>query len=241
LVGSNCDAFGNGGTRVRSGMDADRDGILSETEVQAVEYVCNGADGLQGEQGPPGTAVQFFGQQCSSIAHVIGFDEVGNILCSDGNAGGVGADCPHNLVAGADLRNCDLRDFCFEGALFEVPNAILYGANFSGSNCGMILAPGADAQFANFEKIIAAIEMPGANLTGASFDGAEAVVVNFVNAILVGASAIDADLFGDYTGANLLNADFTGANLSGSQWGNTTCPDGSNSDNNGGTCIGYGL
>lgn len=56
LVGTACNAFGNGGTRVRSGLDADRNGSLSEAEVQAVEYVCNGADGADGEQGPPGLA-----------------------------------------------------------------------------------------------------------------------------------------------------------------------------------------
>jgi hypothetical protein len=36
------------------------------------------------------------------------------------------------------------------------------------------------------------------------------------------------------TGAN-----FTDANLLGVIWSNTTCPDGSNSDNHGGTCVGY--
>ena len=44
---------------------------------------------------------------------------------------------------------------------------------------------------------------------------------------------------------NLTKADLFGVNLSGATvsevlWNNTTCPDGTNSDNNGGTCLGHG-
>ena len=62
-----------------------------------------------------------------------------------------------------------------------------------------------------------------------------------------------ADLSGLYLGcadlsyefmpeANLSSADLTGANLSnayldGVNWDDTTCPDGTNSDNNGNTCV----
>jgi uncharacterized protein YjbI with pentapeptide repeats len=52
----------------------------------------------------------------------------------------------------------------------------------------------------------------------------------------------DANLHGaDLTGANLTGADLTGANLHGADltgviWSNTTCPDGTNSNNDGGTC-----
>ena len=54
----------------------------------------------------------------------------------------------------------------------------------------------------------------------------------------------------DLNGANLRGANFTDANLAGAQmseswlfdngdlviWNNTICPDGTNSDDNGGTC-----
>ena len=54
------------------------------------------------------------------------------------------------------------------------------------------------------------------------------------------------------TGARVDSADLTGANLTGAAldyviwsatntWSGTTCPDGSNSDTNGGTCIGFGI
>ena len=37
-------------------------------------------------------------------------------------------------------------------------------------------------------------------------------------------------------GADLGYANLTGANLDGVRWINTTCPDGTNSDDNGNTC-----
>jgi uncharacterized protein YjbI with pentapeptide repeats len=64
--------------------------------------------------------------------------------------------------------------------------------------------------------------------------------------VLRAASFVDADL----RGAQLAGVDFTNANLTGADWrratgldsaifSNTTCPDGTNSDANGGTCIGH--
>ncbi len=53
-VGTACDAYGNGGQRMRSGLDdglptgtAD-DGILQDGEVDSTAYVCNGATGADG-------------------------------------------------------------------------------------------------------------------------------------------------------------------------------------------------
>jgi uncharacterized protein YjbI with pentapeptide repeats len=42
----------------------------------------------------------------------------------------------------------------------------------------------------------------------------------------------------------MTNADLTGANLAGANiqkitWSNTTCPDGTNSNADGGTCVGH--
>ena len=48
----------------------------------------------------------------------------------------------------------------------------------------------------------------------------------------------------DFSNANLTNATLEGANVSGSTfdgvfWENTTCPDGSNSDDDGGSCLNH--
>jgi hypothetical protein len=70
-------------------------------------------------------------------------------------------------------------------------------------------------------------------------------VVQLQEVSLKGAILRDADLSGaDLTAADFTNADLTGASLSGAilndaHWKNTTCPDGANSDQVGGTCRGH--
>ena len=57
------------------------------------------------------------------------------------------------------------------------------------------------------------------------------------NAYLYDADLIDANLYNaDLTDAWLYGADLTGADLTDIYWNNTTCPDGTNSDDNGDTC-----
>jgi uncharacterized protein YjbI with pentapeptide repeats len=41
------------------------------------------------------------------------------------------------------------------------------------------------------------------------------------------------------TGANLSGANLNSATLTGVKWNNTTCPDGTNSNADAGTCIGH--
>jgi len=65
------------------------------------------------------------------------------------------------------------------------------------------------------------------------------------NTSLVDADLRDADLtnadlsHADLTGADLTGADLTGADLAEVTWSDTTCPDGDNSDDVGGTCRGH--
>lgn len=102
--------------------------------------------------------------------------------------------------------------------------------------------------------------LPGAtlarlDLTGTIFTGAELRFANFgesnlsnaklQHAILINATLSEVNMSNaDLTGADLENADLTVSNLNGAilssvHWLNTTCPDGTNSDNNGGTCEGH--
>ena len=71
------------------------------------------------------------------------------------------------------------------------------------------------------------MQLTGADLGGADLSHAVLTRANLSNANLVGATL---------TGANLGGAVLTGAHLSGAQWGGTTCPDGTNSDDAGGSC-----
>lgn len=50
-AGKNCKT---GGLKISTGLDDNRDSILSADEVDAVSYVCNGADGSAGARGPAG-------------------------------------------------------------------------------------------------------------------------------------------------------------------------------------------
>ncbi len=84
-------------------------------------------------------------------------------------------------------------------------------------------------------------------LTGAAFDdvsasGAQFVGSDLTNAYFFGANLTDTD----FDSANLTDTDFTDANLTGAAlpedlttviWENTTCPDGTNSNAHGDTCV----
>ena len=144
-------------------------------------------------------------------------------------------------LSGVSLRGANLTNASLQGDLLGATN--FTGANLSGANFN-----GALAQLVNFT---------GANLTGATFlqgpyvllGGSDTTAVlnedNLTAANLSGANLTDANLVGDLlTGANLTGANLDGAfvknsDLYGVTWSNTTCPDGTNSNNDGGTCIGH--
>jgi uncharacterized protein YjbI with pentapeptide repeats len=57
---------------------------------------------------------------------------------------------------------------------------------------------------------------------------------------LAGANLLGQDLTGAaLTGANLTGANLHVATITNVSWSNTICPDGTNSDADGGTCIGH--
>lgn len=72
---------------------------------------------------------------------------------------------------------------------------------------------------------LAGCNLSGVNLSGASLSGAD----------LSGANLNRADL----SGADLSGADLSGANLNRVIWSGTICPDGTNSNNDGNTCLGH--
>jgi len=74
-----------------------------------------------------------------------------------------------------------------------------------------------------------------ANLSYADLSSAELDHANLGYANLTGADLSYADL----NRADLTGATLTGANLDSVVWDRTFCPDGTNSDANGGTCLGH--
>ena len=137
-------------------------------------------------------------------------------------------------LSNADLTNADLSWADMRGA--DLSNADLTGANLYHVNAinlqecpaylptnwqcvnNILVGPFA---YLNYVFLINA-NLTGANLTGANLTGA-----NLIDVILTGANL---------TGVNLNYADLTGADLTDVYWFSTTCPDGTNSDDNGNTC-----
>tara|TARA_B100001123_G_C14991933_1_gene899939 strand:- start:4 stop:825 length:822 start_codon:yes stop_codon:yes gene_type:complete len=80
------------------------------------------------------------------------------------------------------------------------------------------------------------------NLNSVDLSNSFLVLANLSNSYLIyanlsGSDLQSADLSNSYMGdANLFGADLTNAILVGIYWSNTICPDGTNSDDNGGTC-----
>ena len=97
------------------------------------------------------------------------------------------------------------------------------GLNLQGSNIGATPLDGA--------------HLVGANIRGANLNAGELAGAFLVNAILQGSNLNNADLAGALlNGANLEGANLHGTDLTHVVWSNPTCPDGTNSDDNGGAC-----
>jgi hypothetical protein len=144
-----------------------------------------------------------------------------NCSSTDTHANTGSASFPVDVTAlGAD---CNLAHYSF---LKGTSNLNLKGANLGG--CYLVGANLANAVATN-------ATMMRADLANASLAAANLTQANLTAAILTGADLSGANL----SGANLSGAAMTGAILTGVVWSKTTCPDGSLSISNGGTCIGH--
>jgi choice-of-anchor C domain-containing protein len=157
------------------------------------------------------------------------------------------ADLDRADLDGADLTNAHLVNASLRRATLIA--ADLTGADLSGAD----LTNGTDLNHAN----LAGANLRGATLIAADLTGADLSGADLSTADLNGANLRYVNLFyanlrkADLTGATLIAADLTGADLSGADltnaslhsdtltsvtWHNTTCPDRTNSNNDGGTC-----
>ena len=151
-------------------------------------------------------------------------------------------------LQGANLKGDNLSGTTLQGANLKGDN--LQGANLSGDNVS-----GASLQGANLQGITATgANFSGSDLQGDNLQGAQLNNSNFHAAQISGANLSatelqnanlsNANLSGsNMQGANLTAASLDGASVSGTSfkkvvWSATTCPDGTTSDNDGGTCTG---
>ena len=122
-------------------------------------------------------------------------------------------------LSSADLVGANLAGFNFARASFASAN--LSGANLQGANLAFANLSGANLQGSN----LSSANLAFANLSGANLQGAN----------LNGLNLNDANL----TNANLKGATTTGGAFNSIKWSNTTCPDGTNSNSHGATCVGH--
>ena len=174
-----------------------------------------------------------------------------------------GASLPGVNLSGANLQGANLQGANLQGANLSGANlqganlqgANLKGANLKGDNLSGANVSGTTLQGANLQGITATgANFSGSNLQGDNLQGAQLDNANFHAAQISGANLSaaelqnaelsDADLSGsNMQSANLTAATLAGANASGTNfkkvvWSATTCPDGTTSNNDGGTCTG---
>ena len=149
---------------------------------------------------------------------------------------------PFDLAGMFDFSNCNQPALPLDPGTGEIN---LAGVNLGNDQQGADYANG-NLSNANLDRSqMQGAFLPGANLSGASLRGIDGQGADFSNDSLTNASLDDANLEGaslagaDLTGADLRNADLDGARVGGVTWSNTTCPDGSNSSHDGGTCAGH--
>ena len=121
----------------------------------------------------------------------------------------------------ANLQGADLSRTNLTGAQLYESNLIqanISSSNLSFADLSYSMLSGADLSHSDLtDSYLYSANMGGANLEYASLYGA----------YVVGLSLVNANLYG----ANLTDVEFYGVG-----WGNTICPDGTNSDDNGDTC-----
>lgn len=133
-------------------------------------------------------------------------------------------------LAGANLTGANLKNVNLAGA--DVQGTIFTGVTWPGLESGDIVGTPASLP-ANFSLVDAYIVGPDASLISANLAGANLSGTDLAGADFGLATLDHANL----TGANLTDAFLDEASLTGVTWSNTTCPDGTNSDNDFGTCV----
>jgi hypothetical protein len=141
-----------------------------------------------------------------------------------------------NLVPGANLEFCDFHNADLAG--LNLAGADFFGAKLVGANFG-----GADLEAASFggntqaQSDLTEVDFSNANLTDANFSGMYMYLTAFVGANLTDASFEGGTLLADnFTTANLTGVDLATVLVEFPIWSDTTCPDGTNSNNDGGSC-----
>jgi len=149
---------------------------------------------------------------------------------------------------------CFLSPYAAQFADQNFSNAQIYVTDFSNADIHGVILSGGYIDSSNFSNS----NLTGANLSSMHYlSDSGGLFANFTNANLTSANLSNNNLSSpvkfnnanlqnaNFSNDNINNADFTGAtnmstaNITGVTWTNVICPDGTNSDNNGNTCVGH--
>lgn len=192
----------------------------------------------------------------------------GNFLTSLGSADFSGADLRYRNFVGVNLQNANLSNANLKGSDMQNANlsAATLGSDVRNVNFqDATLDSASITGYIEHTNFIGAT-LNSANIESATFEsnnlsGLEFNTVNFLNTISFYNNNLQNTEFNNLhlanvsmqnnnvTGANFTNVQFEDSNLQGNNlsvailtgatWINTICPDGTNSDNNGNTCVGH--
>ena len=226
-----------------------------------VSWNATGPTGLQGPRGatgPAGTAGAAGAQGALGPQGAQGVQGVPGIQGAQGPAGNTGARGATGPT-GPQGQNCSLKYPGVDLAGCSIvwgsnwDSADVRGANFTYASISgtgtSVLATGANFTAATLNTVLDGSVFINANFTGASLDG---VTTTGSHSTFIGDVFYMAYLQNQNWGSTVFGADdFTDANLLGSTFlsqsghhdifNNTVCPDGTNSDSDGGTCVGHGM
>jgi uncharacterized protein YjbI with pentapeptide repeats len=162
-----------------------------------------------------------------------------------------GANLQGAIFTNATVTDTDLHAeyfaFVVSGGIIGVPSALpglysLIDGYFVGPGASLNGAALAGADLEGFD--LGGTMLNGAYLQGADLENAAGSETDFNDADLDGAdlSGTQFSIDSTFDDANLTDANLDGADLTGDDfdsaiWSDTTCPDGSNSDNDGDTCV----
>lgn len=153
-----------------------------------------------------------------------------------------GADMSFADLAGVDLAGSVL-DQTYRGSITEPlwTGVDLAGANLTGATVDDLDMTDANLQNADLTNAsMVNVDLTGANLTSANLTSSNLSFSEMADANLTDANLTNANLSYAYLyGTNLTGAQMQGVSMLGTVWQNATCPDGTNSNTDGGTCEGH--
>jgi uncharacterized protein YjbI with pentapeptide repeats len=151
----------------------------------------------------------------------------GYFLASNLTGANLAGDNLDGFFQGSNFTDADLRDIEISGVTtgypLGFPDSGLSGADLEGANIS-----GADLE----EDVFSDANLSDGNFSHTYLSGSLMTDANLTDANLKDANLDQVDM----TGANLDDAHMAGATLKLVVWDDTTCPDGTNSNNDGDTC-----